>query len=1553
MGAIHAQTPQVKITNRNGCVPLLVKVQDTTAYVGKTAVNHIWYWGDNTSFTHISDTGSHAYYNSGLYTLKMVVFFSNGSTDSVTYTNIINVYKKPLIDFSIQPKVVCNPGKVWFVNKTNYACGGRKSMIVDYGDGIIDDSAKTFAFKDSFFHSYANAGVFNVKFIIRNECGCLADTIYLNAVTVKQSPKASFTIQDTFSCAPSFTTNFGNTSTQLINAQFEWYIGNNLVSTATSPNLSFNSPPYTYNVRLIAINPDGNCRDTSTKIPAVRISNKVVSYAVSKTDACAGRIDTLQFSNTTAGATACYWDFGDGTFSNDCFPKKVYAFPGAYSATLIATFIDNGRLCTKSFSRTITVHDKPKIQFYASDTIFCVPKMVNFRNLTTGASSYQWWFSGGTPPTSTAASPNIFFNKNSHAQLIAISVYGCPDTFIKWNYINYTGVKKGVTYTPESGCAPVLRTFTDFTQLLIPGDSILSIAWDFNGDNVNDKFGKTVTQNFPFLPCKNNIRHRVTTKFGCIVDSIFTLRQGVPISPDFQFLGFAGCKKDSMLVKYTGALPPAACVDIFSANLNPPDKELDLVNPVYVKLSSIGNINQLFTITATLNGCQTSTSKNITTNVTGPIAIFSILNNCAYAQRRTLNFANNSIDADSFWWYKNNVLFSRNKVPPTQNVNFGTTYFSLKTFNKTTGCFDSTTTKYRTYDTVDIFVYRDKICETENLYAYHMHDSIDTRSWYLNGGIYKNFNFYGLNGDDNIEFPMMQKGFYTVTLITTDYNNCIDTFKKPFIVNRLYGTMLADSPVCRNQFVKYTFRLDSSYLPISTHIFNDGISVYNTGSVNFKMIKFATPGNKNVVGLMRDVAGCQIVKTASVKVVDVNAFFTKSIDSICPGQSIVFAPGAADPNTTYAWSFEDASPNTSNQANPSAITFNSLGNKNVSLAIYNGLTGCRDTFRDIVHVIQLKAGYYTDKSSAFCNATTVSFFDSSKGNISKYFWDFGDGAGMKQLAKNPQCTYLYPDNYWITLMVENPAGCRDSIRLNAFNLNGPSAKYTLRQLDSCEDAPMSLEVRSKFATKVEVVTGLGISTFTYPANFCGVTNIHCLETVNYVLTAVGPYTPQIYVTDGLCNYYLPTKTVQINIYDRPDARFDMDSTFCKNTLVLLRDSSIFNKFYSKTWLWNLGNGGGTATAQNPIYQFPQSGKQAATQYVSSAPGCMDSFVKMVDVFPLPAVQYAMNDTCINMPVIFANQSPKSFMRGFLWNFGDGVMDSINATPMHTYANAGKYPTYLVMIDSNHCRDTLFKEIFINRPPDVNLLRDTIKCADEVLYFAPFQSDKLEILNLFDSEIFQDTIIKSFNTKDYTFKIKATNRGCASVLKDLKIRVVPLNQIDITANPTTIDVGEKSQLNLTASLPYTSIAWLPVESLSCIDCKNPLASPLMKTSYTAQVTYALEGKSCKVSDTIEINIDDRAIQAIIKIPGIFSPNGDNVNDKYRLSFIDPGTDVQEYVCRIYNRWGENVFESFNPGDSWDGTFKGSVQPVGAYILFIKFTIKGKKPIVYMAPISLVR
>jgi gliding motility-associated-like protein len=95
--------------------------------------------------------------------------------------------------------------------------------------------------------------------------------------------------------------------------------------------------------------------------------------------------------------------------------------------------------------------------------------------------------------------------------------------------------------------------------------------------------------------------------------------------------------------------------------------------------------------------------------------------------------------------------------------------------------------------------------------------------------------------------------------------------------------------------------------------------------------------------------------------------------------------------------------------------------------------------------------------------------------------------------------------------------------------------------------------------------------------------------------------------------------------------------------------------------------------------------------------------------------------------------------------------------------------------------------------------------------------------------------------------------------------------------------------------------------------------------------------CAASDTmtlfLERNFD-------VYIPNIFSPNGDNINDRL---VIDAGSDVQEISSFvIYNRWGNMVFSAdhFQANDlnnSWDGTLKGKMlnSAVFAYRMIIQF------------------
>ena len=65
---------------------------------------------------------------------------------------------------------------------------------------------------------------------------------------------------------------------------------------------------------------------------------------------------------------------------------------------------------------------------------------------------------------------------------------------------------------------------------------------------------------------------------------------------------------------------------------------------------------------------------------------------------------------------------------------------------------------------------------------------------------------------------------------------------------------------------------------------------------------------------------------------------------------------------------------------------------------------------------------------------------------------------------------------------------------------------------------------------------------------------------------------------------------------------------------------------------------------------------------------------------------------------------------------------------------------------------------------------------------------------------------------------------------------------------------------------------------------------------------------------------------IYVPNTFTPNGDGINDTFGIA----GEAIKDFTIQVYNRWGEMIFESANPNQRWDGTFKGVKVPQGAYV-----------------------
>ena len=68
---------------------------------------------------------------------------------------------------------------------------------------------------------------------------------------------------------------------------------------------------------------------------------------------------------------------------------------------------------------------------------------------------------------------------------------------------------------------------------------------------------------------------------------------------------------------------------------------------------------------------------------------------------------------------------------------------------------------------------------------------------------------------------------------------------------------------------------------------------------------------------------------------------------------------------------------------------------------------------------------------------------------------------------------------------------------------------------------------------------------------------------------------------------------------------------------------------------------------------------------------------------------------------------------------------------------------------------------------------------------------------------------------------------------------------------------------------------------------------------------------------------------IYMPNALSPNGDGINDIYEPIY----SGVDRWVIRIYDRWGNKVFESRDFNTLWNGTRNGTELPIGVYAYHI--------------------
>jgi gliding motility-associated-like protein len=162
-------------------------------------------------------------------------------------------------------------------------------------------------------------------------------------------------------------------------------------------------------------------------------------------------------------------------------------------------------------------------------------------------------------------------------------------------------------------------------------------------------------------------------------------------------------------------------------------------------------------------------------------------------------------------------------------------------------------------------------------------------------------------------------------------------------------------------------------------------------------------------------------------------------------------------------------------------------------------------------------------------------------------------------------------------------------------------------------------------------------------------------------------------------------------------------------------------------------------------------------------------------------------------------------------------------------------------------------------------------------------------------------------------------GCT--LRDtMRVNFANLNSIvSVRAMPDTILKGQTSGLVVSPdNMMSWTYKWSPAVGLTDPNIANPTARPDTSTTYSVLVT---DRNGCTTTQSARVTVlDPQCGMPFVFVPNVFSPNGDQFNEKFYVH----SEYVKECTLIVYNRWGEEVYRveknAHMPDLGWDGTHK---------------------------------
>ena len=587
----------------------------------------------------------------------------------------------------------------------------------------------------------------------------------------------------------------------------------------------------------------------------------------------------------------------------------------------------------------------------------------------------------------------------------------------------------------------------------------------------------------------------------------------------------------------------------------------------------------------------------------------------------------------------------------------------------------------------------------------------------------------------------------------------------------------------------------------------------------------------------------------------------------------------------------------------------------------------------------IESVFSEQQESDLCSGLEITFENISS-NSDSFFWDFGIEGIETDTSSEGEPTFIFPSpgTYIVTLIAEPGGDCADTSYQSYFVANPISAFFDTPQISCDTITTYSFQAQGDYS---------GPATFYW--NF-GNSQTDTVENPgNITFPGPGNYNITLSVQANGC---LSNYISEITIPEIVDAEIVAQSEFCTGFEITFENASTNAQSYQ----WIVGDPGDQlySTQISPTFSFTNEGVYPVTLIAYNDLACPDTALQFFELYPymmpyfeVPVPVYCFNDHEIDL---VAEGTYQDFAT-IEWDFGNNASQQFSNDILAsdiTYSEPGVYPVTLTIIE-NGCEKNYTQNIEIHPNPVASFIAlDSNGCKPLNVQFVNL-SEAWTPMNYqwnFTNGSFSiaENPSTDFNISGsfYPTLTVNTTSGCIdedSYTLETPIVVYPLPQANFSIEPSIVNILDPEVYVSDFSQSAVTVFY---------NISNGDSTGQANFSYQFNDAGQFE-----ITQTVwnefgcfsQVTGGVRVEGFLFFMPNSFTPNGDGYND----ILIPEYTGVLDYSFQVYDRWGQLIFQSYDPAIGWDGN---NAQE-GVYNYLVKLSDLNKLPHHFSGSITLLR